>query len=363
MATPTAAALSDGETRAGSRVLSLFESPLNTRVLRAHAGGPKRLTELQRLVGSSAQTTVRAAVAGLCAIGALSRQSVGGSSHTVTALTGAGEEMLFVAAEVETWLRRCPDGPIAPAGEEARDAVKALGGGWSSALVRVLANRPFTLTELDGLIPGISYSSLERRLSWMRTTGQIEPVEKAGRGTPYVVTDWLRYAIAPLCAAGRCERRHLEEAGPITAVEVEASFLLAVPLAPLRKSARGSCTLAVQTDPREPGDEEPELAGVTVEVERGRVVACAPEICAEPATWAVGTPETWLDIVIDGRVEDLRIGGANPQLALDPRHRNAFRPLRRSLTVATHPPRRKRPGAQKIASQNRNSLTNNEAYA
>jgi DNA-binding HxlR family transcriptional regulator len=318
MATPTAAALSEGEIRAGSRVLALFESPLNTQVLRAHADGPKRVTELQRLFGSSAQTTVRAAVTGLCAIGALSKRSVGASSHTATALTDAGEEMLCVAAEVETWLKRCPDGSIAPAGEGAKGAVKALGGGWSSALVRVLANRPFTLTELDGLIPGVSYSSLERRISWMRRSGQIEPAEKAGRGTPYVVTDWLRYAIAPLSAAGRCERRHLGEgAGPITAIEVEASFLLAVPLAPLPKSAGGSCMLAVQTDPREPGQEEPKLAGVTVEVERGRVVSCAPEICAEPATWAVGAAETWLDLVIDGRIENLRIGGADPQLALD----------------------------------------------
>jgi DNA-binding HxlR family transcriptional regulator len=317
MATPDAVALSEREARAGSRVLSLFESPLNTRVLRAHIDGPKRVTELQRLVGSSAQSTVRAAVANLCAVGALSKQSVEGSFHA-TELSDAGEEMLFVADVVETWLRRCPDGPIAPDSEQARDAVKALGGGWSSALMRVLANRPFTLTELDGLIPGISYSSLERRLSWMRKTGQIEPVEKAGRGTPYVVTDWLRYAIAPLCAAGRCERRHLdEESGSITAVEVEASFLLAVPLAPLRKRARGSCMLVVQTEPREPGEEEPKLVGVTVEVERGQVVFCAPEICAKPATWAVGTPETWLDVAIDGRIEDLRIGGTDPQLALD----------------------------------------------
>jgi hypothetical protein len=75
--------------------------------------------------------------------------------------------------------------------------------------------------------------------------------------------------------------------------------------------------LAVQTDPREPRDEEPKLAGVTVEVEHGRVASCVPEICAEPTTWAIGTPETWLDVVIDGRIDDLRIGGLRPQLALD----------------------------------------------
>jgi DNA-binding HxlR family transcriptional regulator len=318
MPTSDVAAPGDAEMRAGSRVLSLFETPLNTRILRAHGDGPKRLTELQRLVAPCAQTTVRAAVANLVSIGALSKRAAGDSAHAVTALSEAGEEMLFVAAEIEVWLRRCPDGPIAPADAAAGDAVKALGGGWSSALMHGLADRPFTLAELDGLIPEVSYSSLERRVSSMRASGQIEPVDKAGRGTPYVVTDWLRYAVAPLCAAGRCERRHLCEAsGPITAIEVEASFLLAVPLAPLRRSARGSCMLAVQTDPREPGEEEPKLAGVSIEVERGQVVSCAPEVGAEPATWAVGSSTAWLDVVIDGRAEALRIGGADPQLALD----------------------------------------------
>jgi hypothetical protein len=133
-----------------------------------------------------------------------------------------------------------------------------------------------------------------------------------------VVTDWLRRAIAPLCAAGRWERRHLEaESGPVTEVEVEASFLLTLPLAPLRKSATGACMLAVQTDPLEPSEQEPELAGVTVEVERGELLSCAPRLEDEPPTWAIGTPDTWLDVVIDGRLEGLRIGGANPQLALD----------------------------------------------
>jgi DNA-binding HxlR family transcriptional regulator len=314
-----ATASTDDEIRAGSRVLSVFENPLNTRILRAHADGPQRLAELQEKVGWSAQTTVRAAISNLCEIGALVKETVGSSPYAVaTSLSPAGEEMLFVADEVEAWLALCPDGPIAPEDEQAKVAVKALAGGWSSALMRVLAQRPFTLTEVNDLISGISYPSLERRFSWMRKTRQIEPVEKEGRGTPYVVTDWLRHAIAPLCVAGRCERRHMEgQSGPITNIEVEASFLLTTPLAPLPPYASGSCMLASQVDPGEPSTSDPGLAGVTVEIERGEVVSSAPELCAEPTTWAVGTPETWLDAVIDGRIDDLRIGGAKPQLALD----------------------------------------------
>jgi DNA-binding HxlR family transcriptional regulator len=319
MGTSDATASSNEEVRAGSRVLSVFENPLNARVLRAHATGPLRLTELQDRIGWSAQTTLRAAVSGLGAIGALAKQTVGDSPYAVaTALTPAGEEMLLVADEVEAWLALSPGGPIAPDSDEAKGALKSLAGGWSSTLMRPLANRSFTLTELDSLIPDVSYPALERRMSWMRATGQIEPAEKKGRGTPYVVTDWLRHAIAPLCAAGRWERRHMPaESGPITEIEVEASFLLTVPLAPLRANAGGTCLLVAQTDPVEPDGKTPPLAGVTVEIERGKVLSCAPQVDAGPPTWAIGTPDTWLDVVIDGQIDDLRIGGTDPQLALD----------------------------------------------
>ena len=145
--------------------------------------------------------------------------------------------------------------------------------------MRSLAGRSFTLTELAGLIPGVSYAALERRVASMRASGQIEPVQKKGRGTPYVVTDWLRYAIAPLCAAGRWERRHLGEENPaITDIEVVASFLLALPLAPLPPYRQGTCVLAAQTDPVDPDASDRRLAGVSVAVDKGRVTASAVDI-------------------------------------------------------------------------------------
>ena len=83
-----AAASMEREIRAGSRVLGVFENPLNTRVLRAHADGPQRLADLQEKVGWSAQTTVRAAVASLHELGALTRQEANGSSNAM-ATTGS----------------------------------------------------------------------------------------------------------------------------------------------------------------------------------------------------------------------------------------------------------------------------------
>lgn len=319
MAAPEAIAATNGEVRAGSHVLSLFANPLTARILRAHEAGSLRLSALHEQIGWSPHTTLRAAVNNLCEVGALAKV-VGSDSRpaAATELTPAGEEMLQVAAAIERWLAAAPAGPISPNGDEAKGAIKALAGGWNSTLMRALANRPFTLTGLDKMIPQVSYPSLERRLARMRATGQIEAVEAEARGTPYMVTEWARRAVAPLCMAGRCERRHLpDRTPPITDVEVEASFMLTVPLAQLPEDASGACMLAVQTEGDDPKEAGRNLAGVTVHVKRGEIVACATQIHQSPPTWALGTAETWLEVVIDGRLEELRFGGARPQLAAD----------------------------------------------
>lgn len=306
------------DVRAGSLALSFFENPLNLRVLRAHVAGPLRHAELQGQVAWSAETTLRVAVNGLREAGALGKRQVASSPYAVaTYLTEAGEGLLAVADVLEGWLARRPDGPIRPDGEQAKGAIKALAGGWSSTLIRALASGPSTLTELNRVIPDISYPALERRLSWMRSTGQIEPLQKRERGTPYVATDWLRRAIAPLCAAGRWERRHLpEQSGPITSIEVEAAFLLALPLAPLPPDATGTCMFGAQVEPT-PEGAGPGIAGAIVEVAQGQIVSTMAAISSAPSSWAVGTPEAWLDAVIDGCFESLRIGGVDAQLPAD----------------------------------------------
>jgi DNA-binding HxlR family transcriptional regulator len=311
-------ATSEGEVRAGSLVLALFANPLNVLILRAHVEGPLRLAGLHEKIGWAAHTTLRAALTHLGEIGALARPEGGSRFAVENELTAAGEEMLVVAEVVETWLARAPDGPIALESEAAKGAIKALTGGWGSTLIRALANRAFTLTELDSLIPSVSYPSLERRVARMRSTGQIEPVQADGRGTPYVVTEWLRRSVAPLVAAGRCERRHLpDKSAPITNVEVEAAFMLAIPLVSLPKTANGTCMLAAHPEAGETHVNGHNLAGVTVEVERGEVVSCAPQVNGSPPTWALGSAEEWLDGVIDGGLEAMRFSGARPQLALD----------------------------------------------
>lgn len=300
------------EARAGARLLALFGSPINEAILRALAGRPMRLAELQAAVGSAPQTTLRGHVKGLAEIGALDKQRRDGSASAVdNELTPLGFELLEVATALERWLALAPGGPIALDSDPGKVAVKSLAGGWDSTILRALAARPLSLAELNELIDAYSYPALERRLSKMRATAQVETTHPGGR-TLYAITDWMRRAIAPLTMAGRCERRHIADlTAPITHVEVEAAFLLSLPLVTMSEEVGGDCVLAVDTGP---DNEGPRVSGIRVEVERGRILSLSEDLEDDPSTWCVGSADAWMDAVIDGDAAGLRIGGSNRRL-------------------------------------------------
>jgi DNA-binding HxlR family transcriptional regulator len=250
-------------------------------------------------------------------VGALEKRSSDRASNAVeTALTPAGEEMLVVSEVLEGWLEQCPKGSIPIYDGHVKVAVKALAEGWSSTLMHALASSPLTLTELSGLIQDVSYPALERRIGWMRSSGQLDALPKEARGVPYTPTKWLRQAITPLAMTMRCERRHMEDCPPITEVEVETAFLLALPIAPLPPARRGTCTLAVQTDVTEFDEGQP-LAGVNIELQADGKTSSSVGLVTKPTTWVAGSAEDWLDAMLDGHFEALRIGGTNPQFAAD----------------------------------------------
>ena len=307
--------------RAGGTALSLCAGPLTIPILRAHTAGPLRFPELRERIGGAAQTTLRSQVGALRELGALAKRERDGMPYTVeNELTEVGRAVLLVADALEAWLERAPQGPISLGSEPAKAAIRALVGAWGSTMLRALAVRPLALTELNGLIPDLSYPGIERRLAAMRAARQVEQAPGQGAGRPYTVTPWLRQAVVPIAVAGRCECRHLaEEAEVLTRIDIEAAFLLAVPLVRLPEGRSGECLLAVDTSgselvPGEPAQAHPRLAGVRVTVEEGRVVSCVSKLENDPGTWVVGTVESWLDAFIEGRFDGLRIGGDDPAL-------------------------------------------------
>jgi DNA-binding HxlR family transcriptional regulator len=295
--------------RTAASVLSLFSVPLNGLILRALGEGPMRLTELRKEVGGPAQTTLRGNLSGLQEIGAITKHSREGKPNVLEhMLTPLGEELLLVANGLDAWLARAPDGAIAFESAAAKASIKALVGGWVSTIVRALAARPLTLTELDRLIDTFTYPALERRLGAMRLVSQVKLCPDGDRKRrPYTVAPWLRRAVGPLLLASRCERRHMAtETPPLARIDVEAGFLLAVPLIRLPAQTRGVCQLAVEANG---GGSEAQVIGVRTEVRDGRVVSCVARLESQPRNWVSGSAPAWHDAVIERDAELLEYGG------------------------------------------------------
>jgi DNA-binding HxlR family transcriptional regulator len=293
--------------RVGGRVLSVLATPLNLLILRALADRRLRLADLRKATGLPAQTTLRGHLANLGEIGVLRKRPTQQMPYAVeNELTPMGRDLLGVSDRLELWLRQAPDGPISLESGAAKGAVKALVDGWGSKMMRALAARPLSLTELDSLISDFSYPALERRLSSMRMAGLVEAQPSLGVGTPYAVTDWARRGVAPLVAATHCERVHMgAKTAPLTQIDIETAFLLAMPLVGLPERAEGSCQLAVDASP----DVARRPAGVTVKIGGGKVVSCVSRLEPKPGAYAIGSPGKWFHAISEGNIEQLRFGG------------------------------------------------------
>jgi DNA-binding HxlR family transcriptional regulator len=319
----------EGGARAGTEALRLLSTPINVHVLRALADGPRSLIDLRREAGSPPQTTMRGHLRALTETGVLIRRRQNDFPGSIDfELTSVGLELWGVAQILDAWLREAPEGQVQLGSSAAKSTVKALVEGWATSMVRALAARPFSLTELNGLISGLSYPSLERRLGALRLAGLIERTPGRGRGTPYAVTAWLRRSIAPLGAAARWERANAAATtAPIRRLDAEAAFLLAIPLLRLPASCSGVCRLAVEFGAG--GSER--MAGVLVEARDGQIVSCVARVQGHADAWAAGSAQDWLRAVIDGDRDRLELGG-NCQLAramLDGLNTELFRMLQR----------------------------------
>ena len=267
-----------------------------------------RLSDLRAELGGPAQSTLRGNLSKLVELGVLTRCQGDRPSILAYELTPLGRDLLLAATATEAWLQLAPDGPLALDSAAAKVALKALVGGWSSTIIRALAARPLTLTELDKLIDNCTYPALERRLSAMRLAGQVDLGSgDEGKGRQYTITPWLRQAIGPLSVAARCERRHMaNEAGPIGRIDVEAAFLLVAPTVELGSDASGICQVAVEAGR---GSSGRAWAGAQLTLEKGSVTSCVARIEAQPESWVLGPATAWLDAVIGRDPERLHFGG------------------------------------------------------
>lgn len=263
--------------------------------------------DLRHAAGGPSQSTLRLRLRELTELGVLIRGRQEGFPRALDyELAEPGHDLLAVMRVVREWLRQSSSRPIEIGTPAAKGMIKSLIEGWTSTVIRALAAKPLTLTELDRLISGLNYPSLERRLGTMNHCGQVEPLASRGRGTPYTVTRWLRHGVAPLAAAARWERRHAAETtAPVARLDVEAGFLLIVPLVTLPPEFSGECRLAVETG----GAGGRRMAGIKVKIDHGRVASRVTDLEGHADAWASGSVSDWLRALIEHDRAGLEIGG------------------------------------------------------
>jgi DNA-binding HxlR family transcriptional regulator len=221
-------------------------------------------------------------------------------------VTSGGREVLFIGFVAERWLQSAPQGPLPFDSRDAERAVAALAEAWTTTAMHRLAREPLTFGELHGEVEGMSRRALRKLLEEMRSVGQVNALRGDGEEPYYAATDWLRAGIAPLIASARLERRDPKEGmAPIDALDVEAGFLLSLPLLELPRELSGVCRLGVNLAE----DESSGLTGVTAKIVEGRVVSCKAGLDEKANAWAAAPAGDWLDTVIEPDAAHVRTGG------------------------------------------------------
>ncbi len=236
--------------------------------------------------------------------------------------TPAGRDVPFVGLVLQHWLDRCPDGPV-ELGPEAGPVLAPLLTGWCSMVTHALAAGPLTAVETHDAIQVLDLDTVEARIESMEEAGQLEALPGPEGEPRYAVTEWLRMGIAPLAAAARMELRHPPgDTAAVASLDVEASFLLTLPLLELPADLSGSCSMAVELD--EGVDGSP--AGVTAQIEKGRLVSCKRGLDESVDAWAAGSAAEWLDTLIEPDAQQVRSGGERslPRRLLYELHKTLF---------------------------------------
>lgn len=303
-----------GRLRAGGRALLLLADPVSVSILLQLASGPLESTELLDRVDFVSRSTYFERMRDLEELTLIQRTRKGGVPPVAQCrIATPGQRLLPVARRLDAWLADAPGGPLILGEAYATVRVKALAVAWGSTLLRWLAERPRSLTELERLVHIFGYRKLERISRDLVKAGLVERVTISGRSSPYGVTLWGRQTAGLLTAAMRWERHEIaKRSASVTSTEAEGVLLLALPLIELPEDVTGTCALLV--DAEDPENES--LGGAIVRLLDGRPVAWKAAtgiegegLELEADCWVRGSSLAWLGTHADAPVVTFRKGG------------------------------------------------------
>jgi hypothetical protein len=147
-----------------------------------------------------------------------------------------------------------------------------------------------------------------KALKGMLDSGLVELDEGGDGEAHYDLSDFGRRGVAVIMDAVRMERRHRpDRIVPVGVGDGLTFFLMPLPLVRLPQSVNGTCTLTMELD-RVPG--APRSASVWTRLREGRVVDHSEQPPRRPpSSFAGGSVDEWLDALLDGEPDRLRLGG------------------------------------------------------
>jgi DNA-binding HxlR family transcriptional regulator len=280
----------------------MLADAVNVSIVRLLAKGALPVTRLPEHLGPVSRTTRFSRLRELEELGIIVREKEGGSPPlTHCMLSPAGRELMGVIRLLRRWLKENPNRSLGSGDLFGMLETRALAIGWNSTVFRWLAERPYSLTELNAQSPSdVSYHELRKAREALSETGLIAAVVSGDRGQPYELTDWTRRAAPALAAAVRWERDFLPSDDPDpTSTEVETLLRLFIPSHALMAPSLN-------------GDDTPRLEGPEA---FSVIVGADPEAISTGGKRGSrvgqisGSLASWLDALVDGRSTGLQMKG------------------------------------------------------
>jgi DNA-binding HxlR family transcriptional regulator len=300
-------------------MLRLLSAGASGAILMALGEGPLRTKELTARIAGYAPRTIYRYSTKLAEIGLVDRdEEPGVPSKVVHTLTEAGRELFdLVGTYASASLIRLPNGEIA-----APDwgALAVVADFWETGIIDALSLEPRSLAELaHHREHDLSFHQISRRATLLSRDGFIEVAAGSGTGRRYTLTPKARRAAGLIAGIGRWRRRHvLPEGSGLSSAETAGLMRTALPLIALPDHGGKRFELRIA-----PGDERVAAEPIWGAVEHDGAIVNCPNPLDEVDCAAHGDVVAWVDSVLDGPRNGLKVEGDSRLIADCLRHLHA----------------------------------------
>lgn len=289
-------------------VLRLLSAGATGAILMALGEQPLRTKSLTEAVPGYAPRTIYRYAGKLAELDVVEREEEPGiPSKVVHRLSDPCGTDLYALVDrfADASLTRLPDGRI---DAHAWGSLGLLADLWEAGMVEELACEGKSPTDLARGPHGLSYHQVNRRAGLFKTGGLLVEWQGPGRRRCYGLSEKTRRKMGLIAGIARWRHHHVvaEDEQGMTAAEMATALRVLLPLANL-PDHQGKCLrLSVRSE-----DEAAEGEGeqVWVEVEPGGTVQSCATARADPQAWARGEVKDWIPAILDGRDDQVLVGG------------------------------------------------------